>query len=164
MQNMSNVEIADAHRPSLPGSCGWVAAAQVAQELGLRSRRKPPGYWDSREALDSEVGAFVAAAWTLHPTARGGGGGDSYFYNQARPRRLPPSIGVPPALHRETRFCSRARTWPCTHPSSRFHIYEVTGRGSTTAEPLPWSHHVHLWRHTSVGAANREAPSGATAT
>ena len=36
---------------------------EVAQELGLRSMRRPPGYWDDDEALDRELSLFVAANW-----------------------------------------------------------------------------------------------------
>lgn len=36
---------------------------EVAQELGLRSVRRPPGYWEDEDALDRELSLFVAANW-----------------------------------------------------------------------------------------------------
>lgn len=36
---------------------------EVAQALGYRSVRKPPGYWEDEDALDRELSLFVAANW-----------------------------------------------------------------------------------------------------
>ena len=63
-----------AHRPDC-----LEHAAQVAQQLGFRSRRRPAGYWDNEDNLDREIAQFVAANWTQmeHPLSEG-----SYWYNQ----------------------------------------------------------------------------------
>lgn len=52
---------------------------QVAQSLGLRTRRKPPGFWDNEDSLDEEISLFVADFWTEHCD---GATSDTYFYNQ----------------------------------------------------------------------------------
>lgn len=36
---------------------------EVAQSLGYKSTRRPPGYWEDSEALDRELSLFVAANW-----------------------------------------------------------------------------------------------------
>ncbi|KAH7624399.1 hypothetical protein NADE_003751 [Nannochloris sp. 'desiccata'] len=36
---------------------------EVAQDLGFRPVRRPPGYWEDEEALDRELSLFVAANW-----------------------------------------------------------------------------------------------------
>ena len=58
-------------------------AAQVAQQLGFRSRRRPAGYWDNEDNLDREIAQFVAANWTQmeHPQSE-----ESYWYNQVSDR------------------------------------------------------------------------------
>lgn len=52
---------------------------EVAQALGLRSQRKPAGYWDDESNLDEELTLFVAAHWTqfTDPESR-----QPYWYNQ----------------------------------------------------------------------------------
>lgn len=63
--------------------------AQVGQELGLRTYKKPIGYWDNEATLDREISAFVANSWIELPvdpfddsTTKSP---KSYFYNQAHP-------------------------------------------------------------------------------
>ena len=36
---------------------------EVAQDLGFKPIRRPPGYWEDEEALDRELSLFVAANW-----------------------------------------------------------------------------------------------------
>lgn len=36
---------------------------EVAQDLGFKPVRRPPGYWEDEEALDRELSLFVAANW-----------------------------------------------------------------------------------------------------
>ena len=56
---------------------------QVAQALELRSQRRPVGFWDNEDALDEEIGRFVAAAWTEHRLdASDADATETYFYNQ----------------------------------------------------------------------------------
>ncbi|KAL4458291.1 hypothetical protein ABPG75_013156 [Micractinium tetrahymenae] len=52
---------------------------EVAQALGLRSQRKPAGYWEDESNLDEELTLFVAAHWTqfTDPESR-----QPYWYNQ----------------------------------------------------------------------------------
>lgn len=52
---------------------------EVAQALGLRSQRKPAGYWEDEMNLDEELTLFVAAHWSKFkdPDSR-----QSYWYNQ----------------------------------------------------------------------------------
>ncbi|EFJ47878.1 hypothetical protein VOLCADRAFT_91521 [Volvox carteri f. nagariensis] len=59
---------------------------QVALQLGLRSTRRPRGYWsgpDSWERLGEELAGFVAAGWVElpHPEYPG----KTYWYNQLLP-------------------------------------------------------------------------------
>ncbi|CAK0783921.1 hypothetical protein CVIRNUC_007121 [Coccomyxa viridis] len=51
----------------------------VAQLLGLRCKRRPPGYWDSPDVLDEEISQFVAANWVDLQDFETG---SNYFYNQ----------------------------------------------------------------------------------
>lgn len=53
---------------------------QVAQLLGLRSRRRPTGYWENEENLDQELTVFVAVNWNR---MRDPDTGEPYYYNQA---------------------------------------------------------------------------------
>lgn len=57
-------------------ACGGFLS--VAQELGLRTRRRPTGYWEDLNNLSTELDWFIAASWTIHvePDAQ-----DEYFYN-----------------------------------------------------------------------------------
>ncbi|KAK9828088.1 hypothetical protein WJX81_002392 [Elliptochloris bilobata] len=55
----------------------------VAQELGLRARRRPQGYWDSLENLEQELSEFVASSWA---ELRDDDSGATYFYNQVTGR------------------------------------------------------------------------------
>lgn len=52
---------------------------EVAQALGLRSQRKPAGFWEDEAHLDEELTLFVAAHWTefRDPESR-----QEYWYNQ----------------------------------------------------------------------------------
>lgn len=87
-------EGAERHCMYMPSICSLVASGhndlvplikaaggffQVAQSLGLRARRKPPGFWDNEDSLDEEIGQFVADSWTEHLN---GATSDTYFYNQ----------------------------------------------------------------------------------
>lgn len=56
---------------------------QVAEGLQLRSRRRPPGFWENEDALDRELSRFITAAWTQH-RVDDADGKETYFYNQAR--------------------------------------------------------------------------------
>jgi hypothetical protein len=53
---------------------------QVAEGLQLRSRRRPPGFWDNEDALDRELGRFITSAWTQHNVDDDVN--QTYFYNQ----------------------------------------------------------------------------------
>ncbi|KAK3278823.1 hypothetical protein CYMTET_13263 [Cymbomonas tetramitiformis] len=57
-------------------ACGGFLS--VAHELGLRTRRRPTGYWEDLNNLSTELDWFIAASWTIHvePDAQ-----DEYFYN-----------------------------------------------------------------------------------
>eukprot|EP00955_Chlamydomonas_euryale_P071500 361095-Chlamydomonas_euryale.AAC.8 len=62
---------------------------EVAVELGMRSRRRPAGYWDNPEHLDAELRAFVAGQWVVLERPDGG---RPYYYNLVSGRiaaRLP---------------------------------------------------------------------------
>ncbi len=48
------------------------------QGLGLRSSRRPAGYWEDESALDRELSLFVAAHWTRFEDEESG----EYWYNQ----------------------------------------------------------------------------------
>lgn len=65
--------------------------AQVAQELGLRSLRRPVGYWDDITNLDIELSNFVAAHWStlMDPDDM-----EEYYYNQITGRTTwePPNL------------------------------------------------------------------------
>lgn len=54
---------------------------KVAEGLQLRSRRRPPGFWDNEDALDRELSRFITAAWTQHRVDESDGN-ETYFYNQ----------------------------------------------------------------------------------
>lgn len=73
--------------------------AAVALAVGLRSRRRPVGYWDNMDNLDAELGLFVAAHW-VELAADGGATaarrGGRYFYNVAT-RRVKWDAPIAPA-------------------------------------------------------------------
>jgi hypothetical protein len=52
---------------------------EVAQALGLRSRRRPPGWWEDEANLDRELSLFVAAHWARFSDPDSG---SDYWYNQ----------------------------------------------------------------------------------
>ncbi|KAL4854923.1 Hexokinase-1 [Chlorella vulgaris] len=52
---------------------------EVAQALGLRSQRKPAGYWEDGMNLDQELTLFVAAHWSKFKDPESH---QSYWYNQ----------------------------------------------------------------------------------
>lgn len=96
LQEVAKADAKRAQRPCkyMPSICSLVASGhsdivplieaaggffQVAQSLSLRTRRKPPGFWDNEESLDEEIGQFVADSWTEH---RDQAASDTYFYNQ----------------------------------------------------------------------------------
>ena len=57
-------ELEAAHRKDLVKLiqvCGGFI--EVAQELGFKSVRRPPGYWEDEAAMDRELSLFVAANW-----------------------------------------------------------------------------------------------------
>jgi hypothetical protein len=70
------------------GLCGHVddlcdPLLQVAEGLQLRSRRRPPGFWDNEDALDRELSRFITGAWTQHRVDDDDN--QTYFYNQVQP-------------------------------------------------------------------------------
>ncbi|GAX80006.1 hypothetical protein CEUSTIGMA_g7445.t1 [Chlamydomonas eustigma] len=71
--------------------CGGFS--EVAVELGMRSKRRPAGYWDNPEHLDAELRAFIASQWVqLERPSESDQPGKLYFYNQVSGRivsRLP---------------------------------------------------------------------------
>lgn len=55
---------------------------QAALLLGLRSRRRPPGYWEQLELLGAELEAFVWGSWLALPDPEAPG--ELYYYNMVR--------------------------------------------------------------------------------
>lgn len=55
----------------------------VAQALGLRTRRRPTGFWENTDNLDFELSLFVAAHWMqlAEPETN-----DPYYYNPVGPQ------------------------------------------------------------------------------
>eukprot|EP00884_Botryococcus_braunii_P016015 jgi/Botrbrau1/3097/Bobra.0070s0082.2 len=49
----------------------------VANTLGLRSRRRPVGYWENLDNLDQELTEFISQAWRRYENEEG----IPYFYN-----------------------------------------------------------------------------------
>ncbi|GAX79795.1 hypothetical protein CEUSTIGMA_g7235.t1 [Chlamydomonas eustigma] len=76
--------------------CGGFS--EVAVELGMRSKRRPAGYWDNPEHLDAELRAFIASQWLqLERPSESDQPGKPYFYNQVSGRivsRLPGGLSL----------------------------------------------------------------------
>lgn len=56
-------------------------AALFPLQVGLRSRRKPTGYWQALDNVDQEIAMFVAAGWIKMPDPDTD---EQYWYNQVR--------------------------------------------------------------------------------
>ncbi len=75
-----------------------VGFCEVAVKLGMRSKRRPAGYWEDPENLDDEIRAFVASQWTQQQSGQHDKGCPKrYFYNMVSRRitsRLPGGKGA----------------------------------------------------------------------
>lgn len=62
---------------------------EVAQYLGYRSVRRPPGYWEDEVVLDRELSLFVGANWIkLQALGEGEEDGDSHYWFNTVTRRM----------------------------------------------------------------------------
>ena len=61
---------------------------EVAQYLGYRSVRRPPGYWEDEVVLDRELSLFVGANWIKLQALGEDQGDDSYYWFNTVTRRM----------------------------------------------------------------------------
>lgn len=93
---------------------------QVAEGLQLRSRRRPPGFWDNEDALDRELGRFITGAWTQHRVDDDDN--QTYFYNQVLLNDLCPTAIL--------------SCWPALQAALRSHPLEHSPAGLVQASAV----------------------------